>query len=187
MSLISSRNNPTPFRLMFPFDSKKASQVVLWLLHKHGGSMDKLKLIKMVFLADREHLVRYGRPIVGGKYVAMDLGLVSSDLKNYVENETDAEDLPFAIQGEYNLFAKQPTDENWLSESELKILDRIYEDNKYIDSVKLGLMTHKYKAWKNNEPPKGSSRPVPYEDFFEDTDNKNILAVALEEQEIRDL
>jgi uncharacterized phage-associated protein len=173
-------------QISFSFKPEKAAQPVLWLLHRHGGSMDKLKLIKMIFLADREHLVRYGRPIVGGNYVAMDLGLVSSHLKDYVEGKI-VSDLPFKIEGEYNLVAQQPTDGNWLSESELKVLDEIYEKYKHIDSVKLGLMTHQYKAWKNNEPLKGSSKPVPYEDFFEDTDNKDMLTLVLEEQEIRNL
>jgi len=149
--------------------------------------MDKLKLIKMIFLADREHLVRYGRPIVGGNYVAMDLGLVSSDLKDYIEGKQKSRDLPFAIQGEYNLVASQATKEDWLSESELEVLDEIYDKYKHIDSVKLGLLTHKYKAWKNNEPPKGSSKLVPYEDFFEEKDSKDMLSLVLEEQEIRDL
>ena len=184
MSLMAHQNNPSPFKLAFPFKPDKASQPLLWLLHRHGGSMDKLKLIKMIFLADREHLVRYGRPIVGGNYVAMDLGLVSSDLKDYIEGKTAVKDLPFAIEGEYNLFAKQPTDEDWLSESELKVLDEVYEKYKHIDSIKLGLMTHKYKAWRNNEPPKGSSKPVPYEDFFEDSDNQAMLDIILDNQGI---
>lgn len=169
-------------QIKFPFKPDRASQSVLWLLHRHGGSMDKLKLIKMIFLADREHLVRYGRPIVGGDYVAMDLGLVSSHLKDYIEGRTPSSNLPFIIQGDYNLVAKQPTNEDWLSESELKVLDEVYEEYKHVDSVKLGFMTHKYKAWRNNTPPKGSSKPVPYEDFFEDDDNKAMLDLILDEQ-----
>lgn len=173
------------YPIKFPFEPNRASQSVLWLLHRHGGSMDKLKLIKMIFLADREHLVHYGRPIVGGDYVAMDLGLVSSSLKDYIEGKTTSKDLPFVIQGGYNLVAKQPTDEDWLSESELEILDRVYEEHKHTDSVKLGLMTHKYKAWANNEPSSGSSKPVPYEDFFEDSDNKAMLELILDDQGIQ--
>lgn len=173
------------YPIKFPFNPDRASQPVLWLLHRHGGSMDKLKLIKMIFLADREHLVRYGRPIVGGHYVAMDLGLVSSDLKDYIEGRTPSKDLPFVIQEKYNLVATQATNEDWLSESELKVLDEVYEEYKYIDSVKLGLKTHKYKAWKNNIPPKGSSKPVPYEDFFEEEDNGAMLDLILDNQGIQ--
>jgi len=145
--------------------------------------MDKLKLIKMAFFADREHLVRYGRPIVGGDYVTMDLGLVSSQLKDYVEGQISSS-LPFVLQGNCNLVATQATNENQLSESELEILDKVYDRYKNIDSVKLGLMTHEYKAWKNNVPPKGSCKPVPYEDFFEEKDNKAMLDLILDEQEI---
>ena len=82
------------YPIKFPFKPDRASQSILGLLHRHGGSMDKLKLIKIIFLADREHLVKYGRPIVGGNYVAMDLGLVSSSLKNYIEGKVKQKQLP---------------------------------------------------------------------------------------------
>lgn len=172
--------------IQFQYDVNKARQAVLWLLHKHGGAMDKLKLIKLIFFADRAHLVRYGRPIVGGQYYAMDLGPVSSELKDDVDKATLTNELPFKTQGDYNLVAKGPADEDWLSESDLETLDEVYAKYGRIDSIKLGLMTHELKVWKNNEPPQGGCKPIPYEDFFEDNEDKTILEIIMDDQEARD-
>ena len=84
-------------KIRFKYDADKAGQAILWLLHRHGGSMDKLKLIKLFFYADRLHLLRYGRPIVGGHYFAMNFGPVSSELKDIVDSTEQNEQLPFRI------------------------------------------------------------------------------------------
>jgi len=146
--------------------------------------MDKLKLIKMVFFADRSHLVKYGRPIVGGNYVSMKLGPVSSELKDYIDGGLDQKP-PCVIEGEYNLVAQHATDEDWLSESDLEVLDEVYNEYKNYDSVKLAFLSHEYKAWINNQPPEGSCVTIPYEDFFEEADNKTMLSLIIEEQEIQ--
>lgn len=172
--------------ISFPYDHKKATQAVLWLLHRHGGSMDKLKLVKLAFLADRKHFIQYGRPIIGGCYFAMNLGPVSSELKDHIDEACTSAELPFVIQGRFNLVAKEPTDEDCLSESGLEILDAVYDKYRYVDSVKLGLMTHELKAWKKNQPQQGGRKSIPYEDFFEDSEDNSILELVREDQEARD-
>lgn len=173
--------------ISFSYNHSKTPQVALWLLHRHGGSMDKLKLVKMVFLADREHLIRYGRPIVGGHYFTMRRGPVSSEFKEYVDCQMTGVELPFALNGQFNLVATQPVDENWLSPSDREILDTIYYEYKDFSPIQLANITHQFKAYKKHVPEAGSRCPIPYEDFFEDSDSKDMLALVLEEQEIRDL
>jgi len=63
--------------IKFPYDRERAWQTILWFANAHGGSIDLLKLVKLIFYADREHLVRYGRPITGGIYRALPLGPVA--------------------------------------------------------------------------------------------------------------
>ena len=173
--------------ISFSYDRSKTPQVVLWLLHRHGGSMDKLKLVKMVFFADREHLVHYGRPIVGGHYFTMKRGPVSSEFKDYVDGKMAEVEPPFALKGQFNLIATQPIDENWLSSSDREILDAIYYKYKDCSPIQMASISHQFKAYKRNIPPENSRCPIPYEDFFEDMDSKDMLALVLEEQETRDL
>lgn len=139
--------------------------------------MDKLKLIKLFFYADRQHLAQYARPVLGGDYYAMDLGPVSSQLKNHVDEAITSSDLPFVVQGEYNLVAKEPISEGLLSESDFDVLEETYKRYGHIDSVRLSLMTHKLKVWKKNEPERGGRKPITYEDFFEDLRDDGIYTV----------
>jgi hypothetical protein len=52
----------------------KATQAAARLLQNRGGRMKFLKLIKLLYLADREALSRSGRPITTDSYVSMDNG-----------------------------------------------------------------------------------------------------------------
>jgi hypothetical protein len=63
--------------LRFPFDAEKFPHALSYLLTKAGPST-RLRIMKLVYLADRIHLVRHGRPIVGGRYVALGQGPVAS-------------------------------------------------------------------------------------------------------------
>ena len=60
------------------FNEVKATQAAARLLRNRGGRMSYMKLIKLLYLADREALSRWGRPITTDKYVSMDKGPVLS-------------------------------------------------------------------------------------------------------------
>ena len=57
---------------------KKATQALNFFALKKDGKINKMKAIKLIYLADRLHLRKYGRPIVGDIYWAMKLGPVGS-------------------------------------------------------------------------------------------------------------
>ncbi len=62
-------------------DTKLVIQVLHYILKKLGKA-DKLKLIKLIFLADKYHLLKYGRTITEDDYYAMELGPVASIVKD---------------------------------------------------------------------------------------------------------
>jgi uncharacterized phage-associated protein len=63
----------------FPFCEIEATQAAAWLLNKEPGRrMDVVKLSKLLYLADREALKRWGLPIIGGRYCNMEHGPVVS-------------------------------------------------------------------------------------------------------------
>ena len=49
---------------------------------KYEKSIDKLDVLKLIYLADRYHLRKFGRLITGDNYIAMQLGPVPSVAKN---------------------------------------------------------------------------------------------------------
>lgn len=171
-------------KVEFQFNREKATQAILWLVHRNNGILNKLQLMKMVFLADREHLAKYGRPIVGGSYFTMKYGPVSSELLNYLD-ESLTNDLAFKVEDSYEVVAIKSTGQDWLSQSDLDVLDDIYKKFGHLDQWKLSEITHDFKAYKKNEPPEGGRCPLPYEDFFLDFDDeaRKMLELINEEQE----
>ena len=64
--------------MQLPFNEAKAAQTAARLLKLRGGRMSYLKLIKLMYLIDREALLRWGRPVTTDCYVSMDKGPILS-------------------------------------------------------------------------------------------------------------
>src|SRR5437899_2065419 len=64
--------------MRFAFNEKKATQAAAYLLVRHGNRMNKMVLLKLLYLADRASLVECGQPITGDRMVSMPHGTVLS-------------------------------------------------------------------------------------------------------------
>src|SRR5437762_12295497 len=71
------------------FNERKATQSAARLLELRGGRMSYLKLIKLLYLADRQALLRWGRPITTDRYFAMERG---PGLSRVLDLATDGEE-----------------------------------------------------------------------------------------------
>jgi len=130
-------------------------EALYYILHKIGEA-DKVKLIKLIYLSDKYHLIRYGRTITNDDYYAMEYGPVGTTLKDvlsfdrfYLSNQ-EHEYLSKLIEktGEYTFRARDvdiPFD--MLSESDREALDFVIERFGYMDSWKLSNYTHQYQEW----------------------------------------
>lgn len=66
------------------FREDKATQAAALLLGWAGGSMNYMKLIKLLYLADRRALTRWGRPITFARAVSMKHGPVLSEVLDLI-------------------------------------------------------------------------------------------------------
>ena len=66
---------------------ERATQAAAYLLKLRGGRMSYMKLLRLMYLADREALLRMGRPITYDRYVSMDHGPVLSQTYNLLVSE----------------------------------------------------------------------------------------------------
>jgi uncharacterized phage-associated protein len=69
------------------FNEAKATQAAAQFLRLRGEKMSYVKLIKLLYLADREALIRWGRPITPDRYVSMDIGPVVSRIYDLIRDE----------------------------------------------------------------------------------------------------
>jgi len=144
----------------FKFKLDKAIVALKMLIQAYGGEVDLHKLFKTLYFAEQKHLVKYGRVIIGDRYIAMKNGPVPSNLydlakyirgeKTYLTNNNESElKKMFQI---YNKFKIKVIDNSYdktvLSQSDVECIEESFKENKDLDFKQLSEKSHD-KAWKN--------------------------------------
>ena len=140
--------------LKFKFDKEKAISAILHITKELLGDVSKIKpdlhkVFKILYFADQEHLVLYGRPIVGDYYVAMEHGPVPSniyDMVKFVRGDSffcDIEGLDkyFEVKGSY-IYPKQSPDMDAFSESDVECINKSILQNKDLSFDTLKAKSH---------------------------------------------
>ncbi len=157
---------------------KKATQALNFLAVKKDGKINKMKAIKLIFLADRLHLRKYGRPIVGDVYWAMKWGPVGSCAKNIADmNNVGAPD-SFMYARKYlkpidekkqEVVSLREPDIGVFSKTDLDCLEAVYREFADRDQFELARLTHMLPEWRkyDNELKTGKKRVrMSYADLF---------------------
>lgn len=167
----------------------KIVELLLYLAKTRPGS-DKYQAVKFLYLADRAHLNKYGRPITHEVYFALPYGPVASkamDLLNgdkWVMKEAGIDSLPFDLVkvtrgGKETVALCDPSrdvDFDLFSKSDIRIFDEVLSEYGDKDFDELFELTHGHyaykKAWRGRAA--GSKRALmSYEDMIE-ADDKRI-------------
>ncbi|MBB5209703.1 Panacea domain-containing protein [Chiayiivirga flava] len=152
------------------FSDEKAAQIAAYLLSKSHGTMPYLKLMKLMYLADREALLRFAHPISDDAHYSMPFGPVLSNTLRLMRDERQSDAwtawVDWAPQHSLRLVrdacSRQDFDE--LPDAHLGVLDQIWERFGHMSKWDLVEYTHKHIAeW---EDPNGSSRRIqPHQQF----------------------
>lgn len=179
------------------FNYKKATQALNFFSCKEGGKMNKMKAIKLIWLADRLHLRSHGRTITGDIYFALKHGPVPSTTRDILELNSfslDEDELQYSneyisITGQYNYESKSELDKNVFSVTDLNSLEEIYFAYGKFDHYNLRDISHAFPEWKKYESALNkriSSRfSMNFIDFFEDAPLEyDLIIVDPETKEI---
>ena len=141
------------------FDEKKATQATAFFLSLHGGRMHYLKLIKLLYLADRAALLEWGIPITTDRYVSMEHGPVVSRIYNLIVDEVDkpiwAQFISAPSEYQVTLLQEAPTDS--LSRAEERLIKQVYEKYGHVNRWDLVKYVHTLPEWQD---PGTSSIPI---------------------------
>jgi uncharacterized phage-associated protein len=159
---------------------KKATQALNFFAQKQGGKINKMKAIKLIYFADRLHLRKYGRPIVGDEYWAMQRGPVGSITKNIAElsilpldaHKYARKFLKVADEKKQTYSSIQSTDADVFSQTDLECLEAAYAVFSGYDQYELAEKTHDMPDWKKHEKELKAGKKrvlMDYKDFFADT------------------
>ncbi len=144
------------------YQEEKATEAAARLLHKRGGKMSHMKLIKLLYLVDREAYVRWGRPITYDSYVSMPHGPVLSftldriNEPEYSEGAYWHEHIAPKENHEVRLTGRAIPNEH-LSPAEEALIDEVFAKYGRMNRWELRDFTHTLPEW---EDPKGSSRLI---------------------------
>ena len=166
------------------FDEAKATQAAAYFLKLRGGQMHYIKLIKLLYLTDREALLRWGNSVTTDHHVSMDNGPVVSTILNLITADKDKPVWGRYISaplGDYEvklLVDAVPTDK--LSQAEEKLMQELFERYGHWNRWDLiNKVMHKLPEWRC---PNGSSSPISLRDILAGAgeDEEYIRAVVKE-------
>lgn len=154
------------------FNEKQTTDLATFFLEASGGVINKLKLMKLLYITDREAFIEFGTPITYDSYVSMKFGPVLSNTLDLMNGSYGIEEGGFGTYwnecilrdnvDQYLLTLKKRWAEN-LSEADLEIAQRVYERYKNHDQWELSELTHDFSEWQN---PGKSRIPIDYEDLL---------------------
>jgi uncharacterized phage-associated protein len=155
--------------MSFRFNVEKTIQAIGAFLRFHGArEMSYLRLIKLLYLADRESLKETGRPITGDRIAAMQHGPVLIGVYDLIKGQHA--DWPqwahFFHTNGYRIEMIQEPAVGSLSKYELgkiRELTKRYADKNEWEMVEI---CHTLEEWKKNDPGK-SSKPIPLAHILE--------------------
>lgn len=170
--------------IKFEFSLDKLINAIALFAGRGLADLTKLKIAKLLYFADKKHLLENGRPILGDAYFCMDLGPVPSFAmfemseaitKSEVPSE-DSTSMDKVLRVRKSLFskyphfeAKQQFDPTVFAQSELGVLENIITWYGNKTAGQLVHLTHEEPAWKiaDQARHRGGRTPIPYELFFE--------------------
>lgn len=182
------------------FSEEKVAQMAAYLLLKRGGRMAYLKLMKLLYLANRQSMIRHGRMMGEDKLYSMPHGPVMSTTLDLIRGRAD-------IDGDYwyrliktdhhdvclrtdprEMDADEVFDE--LSRADIRILDEIYAQYGHMNRYELRDMTHLRNVCPEWHDPHGSRTLIDVREIFIDAGKtpeevENILRSMRESQELK--
>jgi len=178
------------------FDIKKATEVACQFLKREGGTINIMKLVKLVYLLDRLSVARRGIPVVGGTYFSLPNGPITSELLDLINTgslwgakECNWEEFISDRQDHNVTMAKEPPPDH-LAPAELDLIDAVYREHGTKDQFELRDWCHEHcEEWmpleqgRDRIPLERLARAVGKSDeqinrLKEETEELNLLTAA---------
>lgn len=170
----------------------KMSQIIGYIFKVSGMvKLNRVKLIKLIWAADRYHIRKYGRLVSEDTYYAMNHGPVSSlalDIAQLTEWKFNSDEYDF-LGKLFNIDRKDTwieggiiIDEDYLSETDKEAIEFAWETfGKYEDFYLADNISHRYPEWKRLEEyfsdieKPGGRVEIKIEDFFDNPVNDEFF------------
>ena len=153
------------------FHFNRSLQSAAFLLRKAGPAHTEnyMKILKLLYIADRTSIAQTGSPITGDRFIAMKRGPVLSHVLDLVRGRHlhSAEWAKFIETDRYNIRLCADPGEGDLSRYEMDLLTEVWEENRLKDEWQMVEETHRFPEWIKNKPEVNSSKKIPFEDVLD--------------------
>jgi uncharacterized phage-associated protein len=170
------------------FREDKATQAAALLLGWAGGTMNYMKLIKLLYLADRTTLLRWGRPITFARAVSMKHGPVLSEVLDLINEGSPPGEAPLwnrvvSSPSNYTVRLNAACSADDLSDAEEAVLAEVFREFGGMDPWPLVDRLHReLPEW----TPTSGAVPIQYRDILL-KEGRTEAAVAELESELEEL
>ncbi|MHB8526654.1 MAG: Panacea domain-containing protein [Candidatus Acidiferrales bacterium] len=161
---------------MITFDFKPEKFVnAVALLATQCNSATKKKICKLLFYADKEHLLKYGRTITGDTYYRLPHGPIPTKGLDLLRGKGSEGDL--ALAAEYICVvgmvvrAKQPPNLKVFSRSDIEMLEIVCRLYGALSAEQLEQISHDDPAWKKTD----KNQRIDFALFFEGLREGSVL------------
>lgn len=163
--------------LVFDFD--KTIQAVGVLLRQAGPTQtaNYMRLLKLLYIADRESIRETGRSITGDRVVAMARGPVLSHVLDLIKDQDarSSQWRQFIQTRDYHICLVSDPGNDQLCRYEVDKLREVWDRYRGKDEWDMVQVTHEFSEWMKNDPSPLLSRPIPLADIVEAVGRKDDL------------
>jgi len=136
--------------IRFTFNAEKFVNAVAYFSKRYNRAT-KLVICKLLFFADKEHLLRYGRPITGDTYYKLPHGPIPTRGLYLLRGRASLRDRTLAqryieVNG-LQVTAKRDPDVSVFSKSDLRIMENVFEKYGRYSAGHLRRLSHKEPSW----------------------------------------
>ena len=156
--------------MYFHFGTRKVIEAAGLLLRcRANRRMSYLRLLKLLYIADRESLGETGRPIIGTRPVAMDHGPVHSEVLDWINGKRRGSEewaRFIGIADTHYLVLTTDPGQLTLSQYEVDKLQEVCRRYEGLTRFQLADLTHDFWEWQKNFS-EGTSKRIPLADIVE--------------------
>jgi uncharacterized phage-associated protein len=154
----------------FIFNEKRSTQAAAFLIARNDNEMNYMKLIKLLYLADRTALLRWQQPITGDTYYSMSYGPVVSTILDKISSGPRPCEPGYwsstIVKSTFDSYAVTivgAVDQDELSVRERTLLEEI--DNQFKTCTQWDMVDYCHSYLPEWRDPQGSSALITIEDI----------------------
>jgi len=152
------------------FDERKATQMAAVFLKYAGGKMEYIRLIKLLYITDREALRRWQYPLTGDSYYSLRHGPIVSGIYDLITEDPKFSEPTYwgthVKTCEYNVSLESDPSTDALAPAEIHLICDIHNNYKNVNTWDLVEMTHDQKEFPEWTDPGVGRIPILCEDIL---------------------